>query len=47
MSAKYAANAIPTTYFIDKQGKAVGKAIGPRKWDGDHAKDLIEELLGG
>jgi peroxiredoxin len=46
VSAKYAANAIPTTYFIDKQGKAVGKAIGPRKWDGDHAKDLIEELLG-
>jgi peroxiredoxin len=47
VSAKYAANAIPTTYIINKEGKAVGKAIGPRKWDGDHAKDLIEELLGG
>jgi peroxiredoxin len=47
VSAKYAANAIPTTYIIDKQGKAVGKAIGPRKWDADHAKELIEELLGG
>ena len=47
VSAKYAANAIPTTYIIDKEGKAVGKAIGPRKWDGDHAKDLIDELLGG
>jgi peroxiredoxin len=46
VSAKYAANAIPTTYIINKQGKALGKAIGPRKWDGDHAKDLIEELLG-
>ncbi len=46
ISAKYAANALPTTYIIDKEGKAVGKAIGPRKWDGDHAKDLIDELLG-
>lgn len=47
VSLKYAANAIPTTYIIDKGGKAVGKAIGPRKWDGDHAKDLIDMLLGG
>jgi len=47
VAGKYAANAIPTTYIIDKRGKAVGKAIGPRKWDGDHAKDVIEELLGG
>jgi peroxiredoxin len=47
VSAKYAANAIPTTYIIDKEGKAVGKAIGPREWDGDHAKDLINELLEG
>ena len=47
ISTKYAANAIPTTYIIDKEGKAVGKAIGPRKWDGDHAKDLIRELLEG
>lgn len=46
ISAKYAANALPTTYIIDKEGKTVGKAIGPRKWDGDHAKDLIDELLG-
>lgn len=46
ISAKYAANALPTTYIIDKGGKAVGKAIGARKWDGDHAKDLVDELLG-
>jgi thiol-disulfide isomerase/thioredoxin len=45
ISAKYAANAIPTTYIINKAGKAVGKAIGPRKWNGDHAKAIIEELL--
>lgn len=45
VSAKYGANAIPTTYIIDKKGKAVGKAIGPRKWNGDHAKAIIEELL--
>jgi hypothetical protein len=45
VSAKYGANAIPTTYIIDKKGKAVGKAVGPRKWNGDHAKAIIEELL--
>jgi peroxiredoxin len=45
VSGKYAANAIPTTYIIDKKGKAVGKAIGPRKWNGEHAMALIEELL--
>ena len=47
VAGKYAAGAIPTTYIIDKEGKAVGKAVGPRKWDGDHAKDLIDKLLGG
>jgi hypothetical protein len=45
VSAKYAANAIPTTYIINKEGKAVGKAIGPRKWNGEHAIALMEELL--
>ena len=45
VAQKYGANAIPTTYIIDKKGKAVGKAIGPRKWNGDHAKAIIEELL--
>jgi thiol-disulfide isomerase/thioredoxin len=45
VAVKYSANAIPTTYIINKKGKTVGKAIGPRKWDGDHAKDLFQELL--
>ena len=45
VSAKYAATAIPTTYIINKKGEAVGKAIGPRKWNGEHATALVEELL--
>ena len=46
VSAKYVANMIPTTYIIDKDGKAAGVVIGPRKWDGEHAKAFLEGLLG-
>jgi len=46
VSRKYRATAIPMTYIIDKHLNAVGKVIGPRKWDGEHAEALLSELLG-
>lgn len=46
VTQKYVANAIPTSYIVDKEGKAVGKVIGPRNWDGEHARALLEALLG-
>jgi len=36
---------IPTTYLIDKKGKTVGKAIGPRKWNSPEAVSLINLLI--
>jgi peroxiredoxin len=46
VSAKYMANAIPTSYIVDKKGNAVGRVLGPREWDNEHAEALLKELLG-
>jgi hypothetical protein len=37
---------IPVTYIVDKRGKAVGKILGPRKWDDEHAQAFLRNLLG-
>ncbi len=41
----YGIRAIPTTYFIDRQGKLIGKAVGARDWASKNAFELIEHLL--
>ena len=46
VAAKYGANFLPTTVIINRDGKAVGIVIGPRKWDGEHAKAFFRDLLG-
>jgi hypothetical protein len=35
----------PTVYLIDRQGRLVGRATGPRPWDGAAGRRLIEALL--
>lgn len=42
---QFNAKLIPTTYIIDKKGKAIGKVIGGRDWDGEHVRAIIEWLL--
>jgi peroxiredoxin len=44
-ASEYGVRGVPTTYFIDREGKAVGGVIGPREWDGQAAQGLIEYLL--
>jgi peroxiredoxin len=44
-SEAYKAFHLPTTFVIDKEGMAVGKAIGPRDWDGAKSIMFFEELL--
>jgi peroxiredoxin len=44
-SEDFKALLIPTTFIIDKEGKAVGKAIGMRPWDNEKCKMIFEELL--
>ncbi len=36
---------IPTTFLIDKNGKMIGRAIGPRDWKCQEAISLISVLL--
>jgi thiol-disulfide isomerase/thioredoxin len=36
---------MPTTLLIDRQGREVGRLIGPAEWDGEDAKKLIAATL--
>jgi len=36
---------IPVTVLVDRQGVMVGRAIGPREWDGKQAVELVQSLV--
>jgi peroxiredoxin len=38
-------NKIPTTLIIDKNGKMIGRIIGPRNWSSPEFFSLIEQML--
>ena len=42
---RYTVRALPSSFLIDRAGKTVGVALGPRNWDGTAAHALIETLL--
>lgn len=44
VSRLYRAFSLPTTYLLDRHGTVVGRAVGPREWDGAEAKRLIRAL---
>lgn len=35
----------PTVYLVDRQGRLVGRATGPRSWDSPTGRRFIEALL--
>ena len=35
----------PTVYLVDRQGRLIGRAAGPRPWDSPNGRKLIEALL--
>ena len=35
----------PTIYIVDRGGRLVGRAVGPRDWSTPAAKTLVRELL--
>ena len=41
----YGVWAPPTQYILDRQGRLVGRAIGPRNWDRPEARKFIQALL--
>lgn len=41
----FAVNALPTTFILDKDGRIIGKALGPREWDSRASIALFEHLI--
>lgn len=35
----------PTAYLVDREGRLVGRAVGPRDWSTPAARALIRDLL--
>jgi hypothetical protein len=35
----------PAVYFIDRQGRLIGRAVGPRGWESSAARAFVEALL--
>ncbi|MFZ3072897.1 MAG: redoxin domain-containing protein [Thermodesulfobacteriota bacterium] len=45
VSESYKASFLPTTFIIDQNGMAIGKAVGARDWASPVAIKIFEELL--
>jgi len=45
VSNRYGVRGLPTTFLVDRSGRIVGVAIGPRDWAGSESKALIRSLL--
>lgn len=35
----------PTSYLIDREGRLVGRAVGPHAWESPAARHLLVDLL--
>jgi hypothetical protein len=35
----------PTVYIVDRQGRLVGRATGPKPWDSPKGRQFIEAVL--
>jgi len=44
VSDVFTVRGLPTTFVIGKDGKMVGRAVGPRVWDGQDAVALVQML---
>ena len=41
----FAVRGLPTTFVLDKEGRIIGKALGPREWDNRASVALFEYLI--
>ena len=41
----FAVRGLPTTFVLDKKGRIIGKALGPREWDSRASFALFEYLI--
>ncbi len=35
----------PTVYFVDREGRLIGRAVGPRNWETPAARGFVQALL--
>jgi len=35
----------PTVYFVDREGRLIGRAVGPRNWETPAARGFVRALL--
>lgn len=42
---RYRVEGIPMTFLIDKKGRILGKALGPRNWNSPEAISLFNQLI--
>ena len=45
VASALAVSALPTTYVLDKGGRILGIALGPREWDNQASIELFEFLI--
>lgn len=45
VGGQYGISSIPTTFFVDKNGKIIGRAVGGRDWASEVSFKLIKALL--
>jgi peroxiredoxin len=45
VSEEYGAWSLPLSYFINRKGEFVGKAIGSREWDSNESRAFFKGLL--
>jgi peroxiredoxin len=42
---RYSVRVLPSSFLVDRQGRTIAFAMGPRDWDGTAAHAVIESLL--
>ncbi len=47
VSRSFMVRGLPTTVLIAQDGRAVGRAVGPRAWDSDESVALVLHVLAG
>ena len=45
VGAALAVHALPTTFVLDKDGRLIGRATGPREWDSQNSIAFFEHLI--
>ena len=45
VAREHGIRSIPVTVVVDRLGVMVGRAIGPRAWDGKEALDLVQSSM--